>query len=170
MVRDVLADPDLDPTVRALAIERLEASLHERATSLLGADRAIRVRLDEAGVPRVFEGDAELVDEVVTKRLELELLARLAPTVGAARVDVKRGARPSKPRDPTPRDESVNVTAEGPPWAELVRRLAALARRQNARIAALEAAIGADRSTSEHRDIEQELRRIEATVQASKSS
>ncbi len=167
MVREVLSDQDLDPTVRALSIERLEASLTERAASALGAERSIAVRIDEEGVPRVFEGDVHIEDAKLSSRLELDLVARLAPTIGLARVDVKRGVRPSKPHAITPHERSAEraPAASVAPWIDVARRLASLARKQNARIAALEAAAGLTSNASNLRDIDQELQVIEAAIE-----
>lgn len=167
MVRDVLSDQDLDPIVRGLSIERLEASLTERAAAALGADRSISVRIDEGGVPRVFEGDVRVEDAKLSSRLELDLVARLAPTIGVARVDVKRGVRPSKPHAVTPHEEPAKQTpaASVAPWIDVARRLASLARKQNARIAALEAAAGLTSNAPNLRDVERELQLIEAAIE-----
>lgn len=171
MVRDVLADQDLDPTVRALAIERLEAALTERAVKELGGEREVTVRLGDDGVARIFTGETRIDDARLSSRLDLDLVARLAPTVGAARIDVKRGARPSKPRplaapDLAPEEPLAPVS----PWVGIARRLTSIARSQNARIAALEAALGAPSNATELRDFERELREIEAAIEVASRS
>lgn len=165
MVREVLADPDLDPTVRALSIERLEASLLERAQARLGADRDLSVRLEDDGVVTVFEGAAPLDDGALTAHLDLTLVAKLAPTIGAARVDVKRGVRPSKPRPSRVTEPPAELALAPVAWTEIAQRLAALVRLQEARIAELEAALGV---TASRREFEVELRAIEAALRATR--
>lgn len=165
MVRDVLADPDLDPTVRALSIERLEASLLERARAHLGADRDLSVRLDDDGSVSVFEGATTLDDASLTAHLDLALVAKLAPTVGAARVDVKRGVRPSSLRAAKASAGPSHEAEEPVSWVEVARRLTALVALQHARITELEAALGVSGS---RREFETELRAIEAALRATR--
>lgn len=164
LVREVFTDPDLDPVVRDLAIERLEAVLLARARSLVGARDDLAVTLDEAGTITVFGGSAEITDAALSARLERALLASLASTVGVARLDAKRGVRAS--RAPA-REQAACDLAETPSWPALAQRLTSLIRLQHRRIVELEAALG---TRAEPDAMEQELQRVEAMLRAMRAT
>ncbi len=161
MVREVLADSDLDPVVRSLSIERLEATLLERARARLGAHRDLSVHLADDGTVAVFESSAPLEDAALSAHLDLALVATLAPTIGAARVDVKHGHRPTKKRTAAPADAPLAAAEATTSWVDVARRLTALLRLQSARIAELEAALGAK---SAHPEVDRALNDIEAAL------
>lgn len=171
MVRDVLAEPDLDRDVRALAIERFEARLAERARALLGDAREVTVTLGDDGVARVTDGGAPLDDPKLASRLALDLVASLAPVMGAARLDVKNGVRAARraalareaPEAPSP--EAPQAPSPAPSLNEVTLRLVRVVALQQSRIAALEATLGRAPARDEaHRTIALELQKIEAEL------
>lgn len=109
MVRGVLSDADLDPEVRALAVERIEARLALRARALLGEARELAVTLGDDGVARVTDGGAALDDATLASRLALDLVASIAPVMGAAH-DVKNGVRAARrPAPPAAASEATDA-------------------------------------------------------------
>jgi hypothetical protein len=171
MVRGVLADADLDPEVRALAVERIEARLALRARAHRGEARELAVTLGEDGVARVTDGGVALDDPALASRLALDLVASLAPAMGAARHDVKNGVRaarrpaPAAPAPAAPAPEAPAPAPEAPSLHALTLRLVRVVALQQSRIAALEAALGEGRSADGARaDIMTELREVEACL------
>ena len=166
MVRGVLSDADLDPEVRALAVERIEARLALRARALLGEARELTVTLGDDGVARVTDGGAALDDATLASRLALDLVASIAPVMGAARHDVKNGVRAARrPAPPAAASEATDApeapAAPPPSLHALTLRLARVVALQQGRIAALEARLGATPDATHH-EVAEALREIEA--------
>lgn len=169
MVRGVLADSALDPEVRALAVERLEARLAQRARAHLGEGRDLTVTLGDDGVARVTDGAVALDDAALATRLALDLVAAIAPAMGAARHDVKNGVRAARrPKQQTEArgleataPEAPAPEAPAPSLREVTLRLVRIVAQQQARIAALEARLDVAPDAA-HREVGEALRAIEA--------
>jgi hypothetical protein len=97
VVRAALGDDDLDPAVRDLALERLEAQLLALAQSK-GSYTGLALSLRDGTITL----DPPDKDRVLLDMLERALIAAVAPTVGAARLAVRNGERPRGRVSPVP--------------------------------------------------------------------
>jgi len=146
LVASALGGDDLDPALRDLAHERLEALLLSAVRGSLGSDALERVELSLADgavsltpPPTLTEGEAAGLRE----RLDRVLLARLAATVGAARIDVRNGVRAGRRASAVAPAAVVHPTPEAPArWEDAVSALAAVVASQQRRIDALAARLG----------------------------
>ncbi len=154
-VRAVLSEPGLERDARALALERLEAQLTERARALHPERATLSVSLTDEGALSLHDASGAVSDAGLTQRLALDLMGRLARVMGAARADAKQGVQPSQRRVLAPVPEpveaavekaSVTGNAEAPhdELRAMVRALVDVVARQQSRIEALEAQLGAE--------------------------
>ena len=162
VVVTTLGEDSLDPAVRDLAIERLEAHLLTAVRALPEGASTLAVTLSPTN-GTVSLTPAQSLDDAATaallERVDRTLLAQLAATVGAARLAVRNGER-ATPRDRT--HAPAVVAPEAPPrWEDVVAALVAVVARQQAQIAALSERLGAPRSDGAAAD---ELRAMEAQV------
>lgn len=165
LVVAALGEGSLDPAVRDLAVERLEAHLLAAVRALPFAASTARVSLSPAHgtvsltpAPALDPGD----DASLRARIDRTLIAQLSPTVGAARLAVRNGERATAPRDREP------PPPEPPPrWEDVVAALVGVIARQQEQLDALARGLDAapiDGGTS------QELRRIEAMIARSRKA
>lgn len=163
MVRAALLADDLDATVRALALARIESRLLVCAQAELG-DHVCAVTLDapEGAVHIDGTRDDDDATSRLTARIEKELVMQLAATVGEARIAVKRGER-AQPRAPTARAPAAAETS----WPAVVEALVAVVEAQQRRLDALEDALTRGAAAlRDGRDTAAELQRIAAIVTA----
>jgi len=156
LVAASLGDESLDPAVRDLALERLEALLLTAIRAVPGAGSVARVTLSAAdgavtlAPPPALDG-AGLA--AVRERVDRTLLAQLAPTVGAARLAVRNGQR-ALPRERT-------AAPEAPArWEDVVAALVGVVAAQQRAMDALVARAGA----APDGEVAEALRRVEAMV------
>ena len=158
LVIAALGEGSLDPAVRDLAVERLEALLLAAVRALPFAASTARVTLSAAHgtvslTPAIaFEpGDAD----ALRARIDRTLLAQLAATVGAARLAVRNGERATAARDREP------VEPPPPRWEDVVAALVGVVGLQQEQMEVLARRLDAP---STDRRVSQELQRVEAML------
>lgn len=156
LVAASLGDESLDPAVRDLALERLEALLLTAVRAVPGANSVERVTLSAVDgavtlAPSPSLDDAGLA--AVRERVDRTLLAQLAATVGAARLAVRNGQRA------LPRERAAAPEPEAPArWEDVVAALVGVVAAQQRAIDALVARTGA----APDGEVAAALRRVEA--------
>lgn len=166
LVASALGGDDLDPALRDLARERLEALLVTEVRVARGGAAVERVELSLADgavsltpPPTLTEGEAAGLRD----RLDRVLLARLAATVGAARIDVRNGVRAEPRASAAATAPEVKPAPDSPPrWEDVARALVALAAGQQRRLDALAARLG---ETSADAESARLLARVEALLE-----
>jgi hypothetical protein len=146
LVASALGGDELDLAVRDLARERLEGLLLTTVRAALGSDAVERVELSLAdGAVSLASSPTLTAAEAagLRERLDRVLLARLAATVGAARIDVRNGVRAGPRAGAVALAAAVHPTPEAPArWEDVVSALAAVVASQQRRIDALAARLG----------------------------